>query len=135
MRPVTTAIAERARRSANSPSLFDQIGGRSAVTVIVERFRQRLFADTELARQLAPLGQRTLDEGLTAFLTRALDGPAVRETSLAPLIDPLSVWLDVEPFTRAVAHLWMTLLELELDVELKDQVVVAILLEAMTPPH
>jgi truncated hemoglobin YjbI len=132
MRPVTTAIAARIIRPA-TVSLFDRIGGRSQVAALVARFQRRLFADEDLARQLAPLGA-ALDEGLTAFLIRALDGPvdeAARAQSQPP--DPLSVWLDVEPFTRVVAHLWMALLDLDLPTDLKDQVVVAIILRALRP--
>ena len=138
MRPVTTAIAERVRQQSSGLSLFVRLGGHGAVARIVARFRQRLFDDDELATQLMPLGPSNLDAGMTAFLTRALGGPSpdpATAAGVAAPVDPLSVWLDVDPFTRVVAHLWMALLDLEIDVDLKDEVVVAILLEAMAPPH
>jgi truncated hemoglobin YjbI len=132
MRPVTTVIADRLVRTS-AGSLFDQIGGRAQVADLVAGFQRRLFEDEDLARQLAPLGAAVLDEGLTVFLTRALGGPADETTAQRPPADPLSVWLDVDPFTRVVAHLWVALLDLELSADLKDEVVVAIILASMAP--
>jgi truncated hemoglobin YjbI len=134
MRPVTTALADRAGRSITT-SLFDQIGGHAQIARLVESFQRRLFADEDLARQLEPLGRGALEQGLIAFLVRALGGPVGEVADRdRPQVDPLSVWLDVEPFTRVVAHLWITLLDLDLSTDLKDQVVVAVVLNALGPP-
>jgi truncated hemoglobin YjbI len=134
MRPVTTALADRAGRSITT-SLFDQIGGHAQIARLVESFQRRLFADEDLERQLEPLGRGALEQGLIAFLVRAHGGPVGEVADRdRPQVDPLSVWLDVEPFTRVVAHLWVTLLDLDLSTDLKDQVVVAVVLNALGPP-
>jgi truncated hemoglobin YjbI len=133
MRPVTTVIADRLVRPT-AVSLFDQIGGRAQVAWLVARFQRRLFADEDLARQLAPIGAAALGEGLTVFLTKALGEPVGEAATAAhPPADRLSVWLDAEPFTRVVAYLWITLLDLDVSTELRDEVVVAIVLRALAP--
>jgi truncated hemoglobin YjbI len=134
MRPVTTALADRAC-GAVTTSLFDQIGGHAQIARLVESFQRRLFEDEDLARQLEPLGRGALEQGLIAFLARALGGPIAEVADGSrPQVDPLSVWLDIEPFTRVVAHLWVTLLELDVSPNLKDEVVVAVVLNALGPP-
>jgi truncated hemoglobin YjbI len=130
MRSVTAAVDERVRQTAIS--LFDRIGGRGSVAGLVEHFERRLASDAELAVQLAPMGAAALSDGLTAFLTDALGGPVADASSDRPTA-PLSVWLDAEPFTRVVAHLWVTLLDLDVSTDLRDEVVVAIVLRALDP--
>jgi hemoglobin len=112
-------------------SLFDRIGGRPQIAWIVDDFCRRLFADEDLAASFADIDVPAFRLAQTAFFTAALGGP---DRTVAPQPAPAShpdLWLEPEPFARVALHLWNALLSLDVDDELKELVVMAVVRRAL----
>ena len=107
------------------PSLFNQIGGKSAITATVDQFYERVLADPKLKEFFAGTKLTWLKRRQVAFFTQALGGPANYKGR-----DMTSAHAGLESrkadFGRVAGHLTHTLEELEVPKPLIAEVMAAV---------
>ena len=91
--------------------MYDEIGGATAVSVAVDEFYQRVFADPQLAGYFDGVDVHRLKGHQRAFITAALGGPPrYAGRSMAATHERLNI--QPAHFDAVVGHLIGTLLEL-----------------------
>src|SRR3954451_23904114 len=98
-------------------SIYEQIGGREAVSAAVDIFYSRVLGDPLLAPWFARVEMRRLKAHMRKFLATALGGPEIyrgRDMSAAHA----GLGVTDEAFDRVVSHLVATLIELDVADEL-----------------
>jgi hemoglobin len=95
-------------------SIFDQIGGRAAVTAAVDDFYRRVIADPELTPYFDGVDMRRLKGHQRSFIAAAIGGP---EPYLGRSMREAHGPLAIQPahFDRVVGHLVETLTDLGVD--------------------
>jgi hemoglobin len=92
-------------------SIYESIGGASAVEATVDLFYAKVWSDSGLTPYFAEVDRGKLKGHMRAFITMALGGPdAYRGRSLAAAHHGRSITNDA--FDRVVGHLAATLAEL-----------------------
>src|SRR4051794_9411910 len=116
-------MSQRAARwdSRSMTSIYEQIGGREAVSAAVDIFYKRVLCDHVLRPYFAGTDMRRQKAHMRAFLAVALGGPEIyRGRDLGAAHAGLGV--TEEAFNRVVGHLVATLVQLEVPSELIDAV-------------
>ena len=106
-------------------SIYDQIGGQRAVSLLVEKFYQRVLADQDLLPFFEKASLPRLKKQQIVFLSQALGGPAEycgRTMKQAHA----KLKIEQQHFDLAAKHLVATLEELSVAQELIDQIVGAV---------
>jgi hemoglobin len=106
-------------------SLFQSLGGATAIAAAVEIFYERVLADPALAPAFDGIPFDRLKHHQRAFLTRALGGPAYyagRDMRAAHE----GIAITDEQFDRVAQHLTDTLTDLGVDVTIVAQVIAGI---------
>lgn len=102
---------------ASGPSVFEQLGGETAIALAVDAFYDRMMADPSLAHYFDGMDLDNLRSHQRAFLTVALGGPEQYDgRSMRNAHSGLSITDD--EFTSTVGHLGDALLELGVTPEL-----------------
>lgn len=129
-----TAIAEHQQSDtavdAASLPLLDRIGGMPGIEWLVDRFVDEIRSDRELAPFLACVDWPSFKKSQAAFFTEAFGGDSPRAS--VDLRRP-QVELEGEQFFRVALLLHDTLLSLGLPSELQEELVVAVVLRALSP--
>ncbi|HEX3121514.1 MAG TPA: PAS domain S-box protein [Candidatus Acidoferrum sp.] len=102
-------------------SLFAQVGGKSNITAIVDRFYEKMLADTDIRPLLAKANLPALKQRQAQFLAYALGGPTDPKGRVTA---PGHAHLLTQPsqVERAATHLALALSELNIAPELVDAV-------------
>ncbi|MGE0220538.1 group I truncated hemoglobin [Mycolicibacterium sp.] len=95
-------------------SIYEQIGGRAAVTAAVDDFYRRLMSDPALTPYFDGVDMSRLKRHQRAFIAAAIGGP---EPYLGRPMREAHALLDIQPdhFDRVVGHLAETLSDLGVD--------------------
>jgi hemoglobin len=102
-------------------SIYEQIGGREAVSAAVDIFYKRVLCDHVLRPYFAGTDMRRQKAHMRAFLAVALGGPEIyRGRDLGAAHAGLGV--TDEAFNRVVGHLVATLVQLDVPSELIDAI-------------
>jgi hemoglobin len=102
-------------------SIYEQIGGREAVSAAVDIFYARVVGDPVLAPYFTRTDIRRQKAHMRAFLAVALGGPEIyRGRDMGAAHAGLGV--TDEAFNRVVGHLVATLVELSVPSELIDAI-------------
>jgi hemoglobin len=102
-------------------SIYEQIGGREAVSAAVDIFYKRVLCDHVLRPYFAGTDMRWQKTHMRAFLAVALGGPELyRGRDLGAAHAGLGV--TDEAFNRVVGHLVATLVQLDVPSELIDAI-------------
>ena len=110
----------QARATIHIPgSLFERIGGWTAIDTIVVQGCRRIWADPELAQVRARADRAWLEGALADFFGEALGGP---ERLPRAFLDFQRIELPGEQFTRVAVHLHDAVLDLGLDDSLIEDV-------------
>jgi methyl-accepting chemotaxis protein len=120
-----TSAAPATTEAAQTPSLFERLGGVPAIKLAVEQFYERVLADPELAPFFADTNMAWLKARQNAFFIQALGGPPVykgRDMRSA------HAHLPIEPrhFERVAGHLADTLRALNVPQSLVDEVLLRV---------
>src|SRR3954464_1888226 len=112
-------MSQRAARwdSRSMTSIYEQIGGREAVSAAVDIFYARVVGDPVLAPYFTRTDIRRQKAHMRAFLAVALGGPEIyrgRDMTAAHA----GLGITHEAFDRVIGHLVATLVELEVPDEL-----------------
>ena len=108
-----------------TPTLFQRLGGEVSIDVAVDRFYERLLADSELAPFFASVDMRRQRSHQKAFLAMALGGPrGYRGRSLGDAHRHLDI--NDRHFDLVAGHLAAVLEGLGVIQELIDEVVRAV---------
>jgi len=112
---VKTSTARRAE------SLFSQIGGKAAISAVVESFYKKVLADPELKKFFAKTNMEWLKLRQNQFFTAALGGPGEYKgkSMVAAHADLL---IEKRHFERVGTHLAVTLSEMGVAPEILDAV-------------
>ncbi|WNG85273.1 group 1 truncated hemoglobin [Mycobacterium sp. ITM-2016-00317] len=102
-------------------SIFDQIGGRAAVTAAVDDFYRRVIADPELTPYFDGVDMRRLKGHQRSFIAAAIGGP---EPYLGRSMQEVHGGLAIQPahFDRVVGHLVETLTDLGVEGSIIGQI-------------
>ncbi|MGX5682094.1 group I truncated hemoglobin [Schumannella luteola] len=103
-------------------SVFDKLGGETAIALAVEDFYARMTADPELAGWFEGLDLETLKHHQRAFLAVALGGPE-EYSGRSMRSAHAGLGITDRAYTRTVAHLADALTALGADPELVATVV------------
>jgi hypothetical protein len=104
-----------------SASLLEQLGGRTALERMVDRFVQRITSDRRLAPHFARIDVAALKRSELAFFTAAFGGKPDLDWR-EPAID-----LDGEAAGRVACHLYEVLLGFGLPERLNEDIVLAVI--------
>lgn len=106
--------------TASGPSVFEQLGGETAIALAVDSFYERMMADSSLAHYFDGMDLDVLRDHQRAFLTVALGGPEEYDgRSMRNAHSGLGI--SEHEFTSTVGHLGDALLELGASPELVAQ--------------
>jgi hemoglobin len=106
-------------------SLYQQLGGKEAITAVVEEFYRRVVADERLAAMFAGLDMERQRRHLGAFLGMALGGPnEYRGRGLRAAHQGLGI--TMEQFGAVAGHLQATLVAFRVPEELIATVIGAV---------
>jgi methyl-accepting chemotaxis protein len=109
----------------DSPSLYERLGGKTAITAAVEEFYRRVLADPELRPFFAKTNMKWLKTRQAQFLTQALGGPALyRGQDMKAAHAHLAI--EARHFERVAGHLVGTLRSLGVSQPLIDEVVAGV---------
>jgi methyl-accepting chemotaxis protein len=109
----------------DSPSLYERLGGKTAITAAVEEFYRRVLADPELRPFFAKTNMKWLKTRQVQFLTQALGGPALyRGQDMKAAHAHLAI--EAHHFERVAGHLVNTLQMLGAPQPLIDEVVAGV---------
>jgi hemoglobin len=95
-------------------SLYEQIGGAPALTTLVDRFYEHLWADSSLQKYFVGIDRNTLKAHQRSFLNMALgghewySGMPLKQAHAELKIDDVS-------FDKVADYLWVTCREIEID--------------------
>ena len=120
----------------SGPSVYEQLGGETAIALAVDSFYDRVMADSSLAHYFEGMDLDVLREHQRAFLAVALGGPELYDgRSMRNAHSAFSITDD--EFTSAVGHLGDALLELGVTPELVAVVVrrIDLMRAAIVEPH
>jgi len=107
------------------PTLYHQLGGRSAIAVVVDDFYQRVLADERLHAFFAGLDMDRQVRHLAAFVGSALGGPNEHKgRSLREAHRGLDITL--EQFDAVAGHLQSALLSCGVPAETTGMVIAAV---------
>ncbi len=99
---------------APAASLYEQIGGASALTTLVDRFYEHLWADADLQKYFAGIDRNQLKQHQRLFLNMVLGGgEAYTERPLTEAHASLAI--DNAAFDKVADYLTITMRELEID--------------------
>ena len=102
-------------------SLFERIGGESAVNAAVDRFYERVLADPEMKDFFSGVSMSRLKAHQFAFLSQALGGP--KQYSGASMRDAHSrLSIEQRHFDSVAVHLVETLRELSVPEEMVGKI-------------
>jgi hemoglobin len=104
------------------PTLFDAIGGDTAIATAVEEFYRRVLADPSLAPFFADTNVDRLKAHQRAFLTLALRGSGTYNGRTMRAAHAGRGITDAH-FDRVAAHLVATLTALQVPAELIEQII------------
>jgi methyl-accepting chemotaxis protein len=130
----------KGNKAADSESLFDRLGGMSAIAAVVDRFYDRVVNDPELRPFFERANVTLLRKRQASYIAQALGGPAAyRGKDMAAAHERLGV----EPihFDRVAGHLAAALNSMDISSSLIDEVIdviaplkADIVKSALTPP-
>lgn len=106
-------------------TLYERLGGESAVCAAVDVFYRRVLADNELAPFFKDIDMRRLHAHQAAFLSQALGGPR-RYSGAAMAKAHARLALTQRHFDLVAGHLVAALRELGVDQRIVDEVCCAI---------
>ncbi|MGI8803462.1 MAG: group I truncated hemoglobin [Solirubrobacteraceae bacterium] len=99
---------------APASSLYEQIGGAPAVDTLVDRFYERLWADSSLQKYFVGIDRIDLKRHQRMFLNLALGGG--EPYTGRPLAEShRDLRIDNAAFDQVAEHLTITMRELEID--------------------
>jgi hemoglobin len=99
---------------APASSLYEQIGGAPAVELLVDRFYERLWADSSLQKYFAAIDRVDLKRHQRMFLNLALGGG--EPYTGRPLAEAhADLRIDDVAFDKVAEHLTITMRELDID--------------------
>jgi hemoglobin len=99
---------------APASSLYEQIGGAPAVELLVDRFYERLWADSSLQRYFAEIDRVDLKRHQRMFLNLALGGGEPYTGRPLPEAHA-DLRIDDVAFDKVAEHLTITMRELDID--------------------
>jgi methyl-accepting chemotaxis protein len=102
-------------------SVYAQLGGKTSVAAIVERFYEKMLADPDIRPQLAKANLGSLKQRQAQFLTQALGGPVDAKNRVT---SPAHAHLltQARHVERATTHLALALSEMNMAPDLVDAV-------------
>jgi methyl-accepting chemotaxis protein len=102
-------------------SLYSQLGRKTSITAIVERFYKKILADADLRPFFKRADMPSIRQRQVQFLTQALGGPT---DSRNRQTEPAHAHLLYEPrhFDRVATHLAVTLSEMNVSPDIVDRV-------------
>lgn len=110
---------------AVAESIYERIGGDSALHLAVNRFYDKVLADGELAGFFKGVNMATLKSQQRAFFAQALGGPArYRGADMRRAHAHMAIGQN--HFDRVAAHLDGTLAELGVDQETREEILAAV---------
>jgi len=102
-------------------SLYAQLGGKTTIASIVDRFYEKVLADPDLKPFFAKANMAGIKQRQAQFLTQALGGPIdARNHETRPA--HASLLSDTRHFERAATHLAVTLSEMSVSPDVVDGV-------------
>ena len=116
---------QSARRPAKVASLYERLGGASAIGAVVEAFYGRVLADTDLQTFFSRTNLQWLKGRQKQFFGQALGGPEIYKGR--PMREAHETFpIEQRHFDQVAAHLVATMQELEVPFDLIDEVVAAV---------
>jgi hemoglobin len=100
--------------TASSDAMYQQVGGEAGLTVLVDNFYQRLWADPSLDRYFAGIERDALKRHQRMFLTYVLGGPHVYAGQSLTTAH-VNLHINDEAFDTVAHHLLLTLEELDIE--------------------
>lgn len=105
----------------NNTTLFQRIGGMNTIRIIVDRFYNKIINDTNIQHFFEVDNIKALKSKQTTFLAYVFGAPSIRsEINLQKAHAHLDI--KEEHFDCVAQHLLDSLIELEFDKELQEEV-------------
>lgn len=106
-------------------TLYERVGGRKAISAVVDRFYERVLNDERLDQYFVETDIRELRSHQTRFLVAALGGP---DDYMGHSVREAHKHLDIHPehFDAVAGHLRTTLEEFDVDEEATEEVMATV---------